>query len=143
MAWLGGVRMIGKKVPTKDGTFRIEVSKKEIEEQQSKSSPELNFWTDWVKGTTKVDEEWEALSEEEKAEYQKKHYTTEQYYYYENEKGETVPYMRWTLNTDWTWDIWDMEKGIEYHRCYPTSVKNKDIIEEVLIDYSFTKKEKE
>jgi hypothetical protein len=136
--------MIGKKVPTKDNTFRLEISRAEIEEQQSKSSPGTNFWADWVNSAgSNTDKEWEALSEEEKADYQKKHYITEQYYYYKNEKGETVPYMRWTLNTDWTWDIWDMEKGIEYRRCYPASMKNEDIIEEVLIDYSFTKKEKE
>jgi hypothetical protein len=46
VAWLGGVRMIGKKVPTKDGTFRIEVSKKEIEKQQQIST--TDFFAEWA-----------------------------------------------------------------------------------------------
>ena len=46
MAWLGGVRMIGKRVPTKDGTFRIGVSTEEIEKQQQIST--TDFFAEWA-----------------------------------------------------------------------------------------------
>jgi hypothetical protein len=130
--------MINKKVQIKDGKFRIEVSNKEIEEQQSKSPVERDFWTEWLDGYKRIDEKYEALSEKEKAAYQKKYYATEKCYYYQNKKGETVPYIKMTLNTDWTWNVWDMERGIKYHHCSPVSAKNEDIIEEISIDYSFT-----
>lgn len=38
--------MIGKKVPTKDGSFKIEVSNKEIEEQSQGST--TDFFAEWM-----------------------------------------------------------------------------------------------
>ena len=89
------------------------------------------------------DRRWDSLSEEQKTAYQKEHYVTEQYFLKEDADGNDVPYMKWTLNTDWTWNIWDMEKGIEYLHCYPESInmgpsatpEQENIIEEIELKY--------
>jgi hypothetical protein len=39
--------MIGKKLPTKDGGFKLEVSNKEIEEQQQGTA--TDFFAEWMK----------------------------------------------------------------------------------------------
>ena len=136
----------GKRVPTEDGRFRVEFSQKELERQTTpvpKDQCQSVFWDNWMNLRSEEDRRWDSLSEEQKTAYQKEHYVTEQYFLKEDADGNDVPYMKWTLNTDWTWNIWDMEKGIEYLHCYPESInmgpsaipEQENIIEEIELKY--------
>lgn len=117
--------------------FRITLTDEEISRAPK---TDKDFFEDWMDLTTKSEENWNRLTEEEKRAWQEENCITEKCFCRE-EGGE--PYMIWYLNTDWTWNIWDLERGIEFFRCYPVSTnlaKEKDleteeIIEEISIDY--------
>ena len=113
----------GKVIPTKDHSFRVEVTDDEL---SNRSVTQKDFWGRWLDTTKEANEDWNSLTEEQKTAYQKENYETEKLFYRKDKNGEPVLCMKWTLNSDWTWTIWDLEKSIEYLHCYPTGIKNEN-----------------
>jgi hypothetical protein len=114
--------------------FRIALTDEDINRAPKVESKD--FCQDWMDLTRKSEESWNQLTEEEKKAWQKENCITEKWFC----RKDGRPYMKWFLNTDWTWNIWDMEKGIEYFKCYPVSTslaKGKDIETDEIIEEIF------
>ena len=58
----------GKVIPTKDHSFRVEITDDEL---ANRSVPQKDFWSDWMNINRDQEQWWTSLTKEQKIAYQK------------------------------------------------------------------------